>query len=127
MAHVYHVGAQDDLEKVTKMAYQQVVEYGMSPHVGHISLPIKGSRDFSKTLYSDKLCKMIDEVSGVSGISIKSVLHDFWVTSQPGEAGGGHATQEEIPPAPFRAGICGNSSPFKMILKHYIDSHVTVM
>ena len=44
------------------MAYKQVVEFGMSPRVGHISLPIKGSRSYNKTLYSDKLCKMIDEV-----------------------------------------------------------------
>ena len=60
---VVSLGAQDDLDKVTKMAYRQVVEYGMSPKIGHISLPIKGSRDFSRTLYSDKLCRMIDEVS----------------------------------------------------------------
>ena len=59
-------GAQDDLDKVTKMAYSQVVEYGMSPKVGHVSLPIKGSRRYMKTLYSDKLCRIIDQVSGIS-------------------------------------------------------------
>ena len=58
------------------MAYQQVVEYGMSPRVGHISLRIKGSRDLSKTFYSDKLCKMIDEVSVV--LLSYRVAHCVW-------------------------------------------------
>lgn len=48
------------------MAYRQVVEFGMSPRIGHVSLPIKGSQGYTKTFYSDKLSKMIDEVSGVN-------------------------------------------------------------
>ena len=62
-------GAQDDLKKVTKMAYNQVVEYGMSARVGHMCLPIKGTKENSRTMYSDKLCKMIDEVRSGNGVS----------------------------------------------------------
>jgi ATP-dependent Zn protease len=55
-------GAQDDLDKVTQMAYRQVVEYGMSPTIGHISLPHKKPTEPAKRMYSDKLARMIDEV-----------------------------------------------------------------
>ena len=51
------------------MAYNQVVEYGMSARVGHMSLPIKGTKENSRTMYSDKLCKMIDEVRSGNGVS----------------------------------------------------------
>ena len=38
-------GAQDNLDKVTQMAYHQVVEYSMSPTIGHISpLNLPGGR-----------------------------------------------------------------------------------
>ena len=56
-------GAQDDLEKVTDLAYRQVVEYGMSPRVGHVSFPIKKREEIGRKIYSEKLSKMIDEVS----------------------------------------------------------------
>jgi len=55
-------GAQDDLKKVTDMAYLQVAEFGMSPKIGQISVPKRGSKPYSKTIYSQKLAKMIDEV-----------------------------------------------------------------
>ena len=61
------VGASDDLDKVTKMAYRQVVEFGMSPRIGHISLPLRGSEPLSKSIYSQKLTKMIDEVCSIKG------------------------------------------------------------
>ena len=57
------IGAKDDLDKVTKMAYKQVTEFGMSRKIGHVSLPVRGSREFARTIYSDKLSRMIDEVS----------------------------------------------------------------
>ncbi len=53
-------GARDDLEKVTGMAYRQVAEFGMSPVIGHISLPPQAG---GKRSYSQKLSHMIDEVS----------------------------------------------------------------
>lgn len=46
-------GAQNDLEKVTKIAYAQVRVYGMSPTVGLLSFPDlkeRGKSPFSKTL-----------------------------------------------------------------------------
>ena len=63
----YHVTrplavAQDDLEKVTKMAYKQVVEFGMSPAIGHVSFPLKRPEEFGRKPYSKQLSKMIDEV-----------------------------------------------------------------
>ena len=44
------------------MAYRQVVEYGMSPTIGHISLPRKRPTEPARRMYSDKLARMIDEV-----------------------------------------------------------------
>ena len=44
------------------MAYRQVVEFGMSPTIGHISLPHKRPSDPAKRMYSDKLARMIDKV-----------------------------------------------------------------
>ena len=55
-------GAQDDLDKMTQMAYRQVVEFGMSPIIGHISLPHKKPSEPAKRMYSDKLARMIDQV-----------------------------------------------------------------
>ena len=44
------------------MAYRQVVEFGMSPTIGHISLPHKKPSEPAKRMYSDKLARMIDQV-----------------------------------------------------------------
>lgn len=55
--------AQDDLERVTEMAYKQVVQFGMSPAIGHVSFPLKRREEFGKRPYSKQLSKMIDEVS----------------------------------------------------------------
>ncbi len=44
------------------MAYRQVAEFGMSPVIGHISLP-KNKVSGGKRMYSQKLSQMIDEVS----------------------------------------------------------------
>ena len=57
-----HVGAQDDLEKVTDLAYRQVVELGMSPVIGNVSFPLKRADEPGKKPYSQMLSKMIDEV-----------------------------------------------------------------
>ncbi|KAL2983853.1 hypothetical protein AAZX31_12G058700 [Glycine max] len=57
-------GAQNDLEKVTKMTYAQVAVYGFSDKVGLLSFPpTEGSYEFSKP-YSSKTAAIIDnEVS----------------------------------------------------------------
>jgi ATP-dependent Zn protease len=52
-------GAQNDLERVTKMAYSQVTDYGMSTAVG----PLAFSKDSDNTLYkpfSEATARLID-------------------------------------------------------------------
>ena len=55
-------GAQDDLQKVTQMAYAQVVSFGMSKKVGALSFqqPQQGEMVFDKP-YSEATAQMIDE------------------------------------------------------------------
>ncbi|KAL2916798.1 AAA ATPase afg3 [Polyrhizophydium stewartii] len=55
-------GAQDDLQKVTKMAYAKVTTYGMSDALGNISYgrPDGQEAQFQKP-YSEDTSKMIDE------------------------------------------------------------------
>ena len=56
-------GAQNDLQKVTRIAYAQVRSYGMSPTLGHISFPEEepGSRQTGRRPYSKRLANTIDE------------------------------------------------------------------
>jgi AFG3 family protein len=55
-------GAQDDLIKVTKNAYAQVLQYGMSDRVGQLSFeqPKPGDMVLDKP-YSEKTAQIIDE------------------------------------------------------------------
>ena len=56
-------GAQNDLERITKMAYAMVVDYGMSEKVGYISFNVSGNSEspvFDKP-YSDETARIIDE------------------------------------------------------------------
>lgn len=57
-------GAQNDLERVTKMAYAMVAEFGMSEELGYISLTDSKNPDnsygFNKR-YSEKTAQLIDE------------------------------------------------------------------
>jgi len=55
-------GAQDDLKKITRLAYSQVVTYGMNPKIGNLSfeLPGEGDMAFSKP-YSEETAMMIDQ------------------------------------------------------------------
>lgn len=54
--NVYSAGAQDDLQKVTKVAYSMVKCYGMVEAIGHVSFPdteekgVMGRRPFSQGL-----------------------------------------------------------------------------
>ena len=59
-----HAGAQDDLRKVTDMAYLVVRELGMSPHVGHVSFPSRSGAgdEAGKKPYSKQLAALIDTV-----------------------------------------------------------------
>eukprot|EP00884_Botryococcus_braunii_P009436 jgi/Botrbrau1/18494/Bobra.0072s0073.1 len=52
-------GAQNDLERVTKMAYNQVALYGMNPKIGLLSFPSDDNR-FDKP-YSEDTARIIDE------------------------------------------------------------------
>ena len=56
-------GAQNDLERITKMAYAMVVDYGMSEKIGYISFNLSGSANegpvFDKP-YSDETARLID-------------------------------------------------------------------
>lgn len=54
-------GAQNDLERITKMAYAMVTMYGMNPKVGNVSFnDPQGEYGFGKP-YSDETAMMIDE------------------------------------------------------------------
>jgi len=55
-------GAQDDLRKVSAMAYAQVKHFGFSEAVGEISFPQQQS-GFAVRPYSDALAKLIDQES----------------------------------------------------------------
>jgi len=57
-------GAQNDLERITKMAYAMVVDYGMSERVGYVSFNLSGSANESPVFekpYSDTTAQIIDE------------------------------------------------------------------
>lgn len=57
-------GAQNDLERITKMAYAMVTEYGMSDRLGHVSFTASRSGDEGPLLekpYSDATAQAIDE------------------------------------------------------------------
>lgn len=53
-------GAQNDLEKVTKMAYANVKEFGMNDTVGLVSFPEEESKELGRRPYSKKLANLID-------------------------------------------------------------------
>jgi len=57
-------GAQNDLERITAMAYAMVVDYGMSERIGYVSFNLSGKGNegpiFDKP-YSDQTARIIDE------------------------------------------------------------------
>ena len=66
-------GAQNDLERITKMAYSQVAVYGMNDKVGLVSFPPQENQ-FDKP-FSNETAKMIDEeVRGLIGSAYKRTL-----------------------------------------------------
>ena len=54
-------GAQDDLKKVTKLAYNQIRSFGMNERVGYISFPDNDNGEFGMKPYSKRLAATIDE------------------------------------------------------------------
>lgn len=56
-------GAQDDLKKVTKIAYAMVKQYGMVPSIGQISFPDPESAPgIGRRPFSQGLLQMMDHV-----------------------------------------------------------------
>src|ERR1700744_3006292 len=54
-------GAQNDLERITKLAYAMVTIYGMNPKIGNVSFnDTQGEYQFNKP-YSEKTSQLIDE------------------------------------------------------------------
>lgn len=54
-------GAADDLNKVTRMAYNMITQYGMNARVGNLAFPEKsGETEFLRP-YSEKTAEVIDE------------------------------------------------------------------
>jgi cell division protease FtsH len=53
-------GAQNDLERITKLAYAMVTVYGMNRKVGNISFNDSQENQFNKP-YSEKTAELIDE------------------------------------------------------------------
>lgn len=54
-------GAQNDLEKVTKMAYAQIREFGMNQNIGLISFTEQEIKEMGRRPYSKKLQAVIDQ------------------------------------------------------------------
>ena len=70
-------GAQNDLEKITKMAYAMVVDYGMSEEIGYVSFNLSGQKDqpqFDKP-FSDDLARRID-------LEVKTIIDDVRVQTR---------------------------------------------
>ncbi len=65
-------GAQNDLERITKMAYAMVVDYGMSEKIGYVSFNVSGASNegpiFQKP-YSDATATLIDQ-------EVKAIIDD---------------------------------------------------
>lgn len=54
-------GAEDDLQRVTDMAYKQIMLYGMNQRIGPISFSPKNKGELSHKPYSDKLSHEFDK------------------------------------------------------------------
>ncbi len=70
-------GAQNDLERITKMAYAMVVDYGMSEKLGYVSYNLSGGNDGPVFLkpYSDATALLIDE-------EVKAIIADVRIRAR---------------------------------------------
>lgn len=59
-------GAQDDLKKVTRIAYSMVKQFGMAPSIGPVSFPEaqEGFMGIGRRPFSQGLQQLMDHVSG---------------------------------------------------------------
>jgi len=53
-------GAQDDLEKVTNIAYAEIAHYGMNPKFGNLSFSEKNNQGYYGKPYSENTAEMVD-------------------------------------------------------------------
>jgi len=67
------LGAQNDLEKVNNLAYEQIRSFGMSDTLGHVSFPRDDSSDFQVKPYSKHLQQLMDMVRIDTGFSVSSI------------------------------------------------------
>lgn len=61
MLNTISTGAQDDLEKVTRMAYSQVMIYGMNEKIGPLSYPRRDGESHMTRQYSEETAQFMDE------------------------------------------------------------------
>ncbi|KAF9174728.1 AAA ATPase afg3 [Mortierella sp. AD011] len=68
-------GAQDDLQKVTKMAYAQVATYGMDSELGPLSYGNQDNKDSFTKPYSEKTGQIIDnQVRAIIGQAFRRTM-----------------------------------------------------
>ena len=120
-------GAQNDLEKVTKMTYQQVAVYGFSEKVGLLSFPQREDSFEMTKPYSNATAEIIDKEvrewvnkaytrtvelikKNKEGIE-KEVLHQDDLTKILGER-------------PFKSSELSNYDRFKLGFQHQEDHEV---
>lgn len=64
-------GAQDDLRKVTRVAYSMVKQYGMCDSIGHVSFPETEEKGaIGRRPFSQALQELMDHVGTCSGIMV---------------------------------------------------------
>lgn len=80
--NVVCAGAQDDLKKVTEMAYDQIRLMGMNEKVGLVSFPRAKEHEFLGQPYSQQTTQLIDDVSQfLSSSTLQFCLFEcmFWM------------------------------------------------
>ncbi|KAJ1941475.1 AAA ATPase afg3 [Linderina macrospora] len=71
---VITTGASDDLQKVTKMAYAQIVQYGMNKRVGQVNYVDSQQQESFNKPYSEATAEMIDQ-------EVRKMISDAYQTT----------------------------------------------